>query len=212
MRRWTSRGPIGAQLDSSSAMTREASNLLEVVVDALALGGDRLGGDGIGLGHGVLPVQFLDSTRRLLAGHRLLMPRSGPIVHPGCGGGTYRRAWGPSMPGPDLAHRRREAWIGAMGSLSGVAALIAAIAVGVRLLRRRAVERARPGRSADRHSHPRLRRDGHRRPPAGVSVRRPLLIRGEGPGSAPQLRVAHLECRRCEREASVYFDVSAVLH
>src|SRR6188472_3076474 len=37
-----------------------------------------------------------------------------------------------------------------MGSLLGVAALIAVIAVGMRLLRRRAVERAQPGRSADR--------------------------------------------------------------
>ena len=37
-------------------------------------------------------------------------------------------------------------------------------------------------------------------------------VRGEGPGSTPGRRVAHLECRRCEREAWMYFDVSQVRH
>jgi len=100
-----------------------------------------------------------------------------------------------------------------MGSLLGVAALIAVIAVGMRLLRRRAVERAQPGRSADRAIP--IRDYGEmdiavqlQACPCGGRY----LVRGEGPGSAPQLRVAHLECRRCEREASMYFDVSEVLH
>jgi hypothetical protein len=100
-----------------------------------------------------------------------------------------------------------------MGSLLGVAALIAVIAVGMRLLRRRAVERAQPGRSPDQ---PIVIRDYGE---MDIAVRLQAcpcgghyLLRGEGPGAAPQLRAAHLECRRCEREAWVYFDVSQVLH
>ena len=100
-----------------------------------------------------------------------------------------------------------------MAGLLGLAALIAAIAVGLRLLRRRAAERAQPGRSPDR---PIAIRDygemdfavGLQTCPCGGRY----ALRGEGPGAGTQLRIAHLECRRCEREVSVYFDVSQVLH
>lgn len=100
-----------------------------------------------------------------------------------------------------------------MGSLLGLAALVAAIAVGLRLLRRRAAEAAQPGRDPER---PIAIRDygeidlaiGLQTCPCGGHYG----LRGEGPGSRSHLRVAHLECQRCEREAAVYFDVSQVLH
>lgn len=100
-----------------------------------------------------------------------------------------------------------------MGSLLGVAALLAAVVVGMRLWRRRVAESAQPGRSPDR---PIAIRDFGE---IDVAVRLQTcpcggryVLRGEGPGAASQLRIAHLECRRCEREAAVYFDVSQVLH
>lgn len=100
-----------------------------------------------------------------------------------------------------------------MGSLLGIVALIAAVVIGVRLLRRRATERAQPGRSPERAIA--IRDYGEM--DFAVSTQTCVCggrfaIRGEGPGAGPQLRVAHLECRRCEREAVVYFDVSQVLH
>jgi hypothetical protein len=101
-----------------------------------------------------------------------------------------------------------------MGSLLGLAALIAAVAVGLRVLQRRAAERARPGASpataipiadyGDIDVAIRIQacRCGGR-----------FTVRGEGPlGSPGALRVAHLECRRCERELRLYFDLSTVLH
>ena len=100
-----------------------------------------------------------------------------------------------------------------MGSLLGVAALIAVIAVGLRLLRRRAAERAQPGRDP---AQPIAIRDYGEMDFAVALQKCPCggrySLRGEGPGASAQLRVAHLECRRCEREAEVYFDVSQVLH
>ena len=103
--------------------------------------------------------------------------------------------------------------IGAMGSLLGLVALVAAIVVGLRLMRRRAVERAQPGRSAEGAIA--IRDYGEidiavrlQRCPCGGGYE----LRGEGPDARPSIRVAHLECRRCEREAWVYFDVSGVLH
>lgn len=99
-----------------------------------------------------------------------------------------------------------------MGSLLGLAALLAALVVGLRLLRRRAIERAQPGRSAERAIP--IRDYGEmdiavrlQRCPCGGGY----ALRGEGPDAAG-VRVAHLECRRCEREAWVYFDVSQVRH
>lgn len=100
-----------------------------------------------------------------------------------------------------------------MGSLLGLAALTAAIALGVRLVRRWARARAQPGRDPDR---PIVIRDYGE---IDLAVAQQVCacggryaLRGEGPSRSPRRRVAHLECRRCEREARVYFDVSQVLH
>jgi hypothetical protein len=102
----------------------------------------------------------------------------------------------------------------AMGSLLGLAALIAALGIGIRRLQHRAVERARPGATPttaipitdysdiDVAVAMQTCRCGGR-----------YVLRGEGPASPPgALRVAHLECRRCEREARVYFDLSTIRH
>jgi hypothetical protein len=100
-----------------------------------------------------------------------------------------------------------------MASLLGVTALIVAVIIGVRLLRRRAGERAQPGRSPDRaiairdYGEIDVAIAGQTCPCGGD-----YSLRGEGPAAGAQLRVAHLECRRCEREVAVYFDVSQVLH
>jgi hypothetical protein len=99
-----------------------------------------------------------------------------------------------------------------MGSLLGVAALIAAVAAGLRLLQQRAVERARPGATPARAIP--ITDYGDIDVAVGMLACRcggRFFLRGEGPASPP-LRVAHLECRRCEREQRVYFDVSAVRH
>lgn len=100
-----------------------------------------------------------------------------------------------------------------MGALLGLAALVAAIVLGLRFMRQRAVERAQPGGTAgaaipiedygDMDIAVRLQscRCGGR-----------FVIRGEGPGPTPALRVAHLECRKCERERALYFDLSTVRH
>ena len=100
-----------------------------------------------------------------------------------------------------------------MGALLGLAAVIAVIAVGLRLLRRRAAERAQPGRSPDA---PIAIRDYGEMDFAVALQTCPCggryALRGEGPGAGTQLRIARLECRRCEREVAVYFDVSQVLH
>ena len=96
----------------------------------------------------------------------------------------------------------------------GVAALIAAVAVGLRLLQQRAVERARPGASPA-NAIP-ITDYSDIDVAVGMQACRcggRFAVRGEGPASPPgSLRVAHLECRRCEREQRVYFDVSAVRH
>jgi hypothetical protein len=101
-----------------------------------------------------------------------------------------------------------------MGSLLGVAALIAAVAVGLRLLQQRAVERARPGASPA-NAIP-ITDYSDIDVAVGMQACRcggRFVVRGEGPATPPgSLRVAHLECRRCEREQRVYFDVSAVRH
>ena len=100
-----------------------------------------------------------------------------------------------------------------MGSLLGVAALVAAVAVGLRLWRRRAHERAQPGRDPER---PIVIRDYGEMDIALAQQVCPCggryALRGEGPCATAGLRVAHRECRRCEREAWVHFDVSQVLH
>jgi len=99
-----------------------------------------------------------------------------------------------------------------MAGLLGLAALVAVIVVGVRLLQQRAVERARPGATpttaipitdyGDMDLAINLqtcRCGGH------------FVVRGESPARG-SLRVAHLECRKCEREQRLYFDVSTVRH
>jgi hypothetical protein len=101
-----------------------------------------------------------------------------------------------------------------MGSLLGLAALVAVIALGLRMLQQRAADRARPGATpataiqiadySDIDVAVRIetcRCGGH------------FIVRGEGPAAQPgSLRVAHLECRKCEREQRLYFDVSTVRH
>lgn len=99
-----------------------------------------------------------------------------------------------------------------MGSLLGVVALVTAIVVGVRILRRRAAERDQPGRDPERPIA--IRDYGEMDIAVGTQVcpcGGRYALRGEGPG-AGRLRVAHLECRRCERAAVIYFDLSHVLH
>ena len=90
---------------------------------------------------------------------------------------------------------------------------VASVAVGLRLIRRRARVRAQPGRDPER---PIAIRDYGEMDFAVAQQVCPCggryALRGEGPVAAARLRVAHLECRRCEREAWVYFDVSQVLH
>src|SRR5262245_35229560 len=101
-----------------------------------------------------------------------------------------------------------------MGSLLGVAALIAAVALALRALQQRAAERGRPGASPanaipiEDYSDIDVAVRSQACPCGGRFV-----VRGEGPASAPDsLRVAHLECRKCERERRLYFDVSTVRH
>ncbi len=101
-----------------------------------------------------------------------------------------------------------------MGSLLGLAALIAAVVAGLRYLQQRAADRARPGATPttaipvvdygeiDLAVRMQTCRCGGR-----------FAVRGEGPASRPgSLRVAHLECQKCEREQRLYFDVSTVQH
>lgn len=102
----------------------------------------------------------------------------------------------------------------AMGSLLGLAALIAAIGLGVRLLQRRAAERARAG-ATPQTAIP-ITDYSDIDVAIGIQTCRcggRFLIRGEGPAGQPgSLRVARLECRKCEREQRLYFDVSTVRH
>lgn len=101
-----------------------------------------------------------------------------------------------------------------MASLLGVVALISAIVVGLRLLQQRAVDRARPGATPDTA----IPITDYSDIDVAVNMQTcrcggRFTLRGEGPASPPgSLRVAHLECRRCEREQRVYFDVSTVRH
>lgn len=97
----------------------------------------------------------------------------------------------------------------------GIAALVAVLVVAVRLVQQSAFERAQPGRSpataipiedyGDMDLAVRMQtcRCGGR-----------YILRGEGPlpDAERPLRVAHMECRRCERQRRLYFDLSAVRH
>ena len=99
-----------------------------------------------------------------------------------------------------------------MGALLGLVAVTVGIILGLRAMQRRAVARAQPGRTAEQPIP--ITDYGE----MDLSVRLQSCpcggrysIRGEGP-AADGLRVAQLECRRCEREVSMYFDVRGVLH
>lgn len=102
-----------------------------------------------------------------------------------------------------------------LSALLGLAALIAAIAAGLRLMRRHAVESAQPGRT------PTTAIPIHDYGEIEIAVRLRTCVcggrfalRGEGPVSDSDrpLRVALLECRRCEREQRLFFDLSEVRH
>jgi hypothetical protein len=100
-----------------------------------------------------------------------------------------------------------------MGALLGLVALAAAIIVGLRALQQRAVERARPGRSPA--SAIAIEDYGDMDIAVRMQVCRcggRFAVRGEGPTREAHLRMTQLECRRCEREQRLYFDVSTVRH
>jgi hypothetical protein len=97
----------------------------------------------------------------------------------------------------------------------GVAAIVAVLIIAVRLIQQRAFERSQPGRSRDAAIPIEDYGD------MDIAVRMQTcrcggryLLRGEGPlpDAERPLRVAHMECRRCERQQRLYFDLSAVRH
>jgi hypothetical protein len=97
----------------------------------------------------------------------------------------------------------------------GAAALLAVLVVTVRWIQQRAGERSQPGRSRDTAIPIEDYGD------MDVAVRMQTCrcggryaLRGEGPlpDAERPLRVAHMECRRCERQQRLYFDLSAVRH
>lgn len=102
-----------------------------------------------------------------------------------------------------------------MSLMIGGAALLAVLVVGVRLIQQRAIERSQPGRSPDTAIPIEDYGD------MDFAVRMQTcrcggryLLRGEGSlaDADRPLRIAHMECRRCERQRRLYFDLSAVRH
>jgi hypothetical protein len=102
-----------------------------------------------------------------------------------------------------------------IAGLMALAVLAAVAVVALRLLQRRAVERARPGATAATaiaiHDYGEM----------DIAVRLQtcacgghFCLRGEGPlsGADRPTRVAHLECQKCERERRLYFDLSSLRH
>jgi hypothetical protein len=96
-----------------------------------------------------------------------------------------------------------------------LAAVIAVALTTVRYLQRRAVERAMPGRSPETAIPIENYAD------IDVAIRMQscrcggrLVVRGEGPSAhrGHPLRVTRLECRSCERERQLYFDLSTLRH
>jgi hypothetical protein len=93
----------------------------------------------------------------------------------------------------------------------GLAVLAAVVVLGWRALRARRREAMNPGRSpetailatdyGDIDAAARQQR---------CSCGGSFTVRGEG--SRESLRIVRLECRRCERERVMYFDVSQVRH
>lgn len=100
-----------------------------------------------------------------------------------------------------------------MASLLGVVALLAAIIVAWRAMQQRTIERAQPGRSPATAIAIEDYGD------MDIAVRMQVCrcggrfdVRGEGPTREPHLRMAQLECRRCEREQRLYFDLRTIRH
>lgn len=96
-----------------------------------------------------------------------------------------------------------------------IAAVLAVVVTAVRYAQHRAVERARPGGS------PQTAIPIENYADIDVAVRMQscrcggrFLVRGEGPAQhrGRPLRVTHLECRSCERERRLYFDLSTLRH
>ena len=102
-----------------------------------------------------------------------------------------------------------------LSALLGLSALIAAIVLGVRMLRQHAVESAQPGRTQATaipiHDYGEIEIAVRLRTCACGGR---FALRGEGPvGDAERpLRVALLECRKCEREQKLFFDLTEVRH
>jgi hypothetical protein len=102
-----------------------------------------------------------------------------------------------------------------MNLLLSLAIVLVLAVCGVKLFQQWRLERARPGRSqasaipienyADIDVTVRLQSC-----PCGGRY----AIRGEGPvtGTARPLRTTHLECRRCNRERVLYFDLTNLKH
>lgn len=116
---------------------------------------------------------------------------------------------------PGASAERRETIRRMITLALALAVLITLLVVGLRVLQRRAVERSLPGRSPSTAIHIENYAD------IDVAVRMQtcpcggrFMVRGEGPvtHAGRPLRVAHLECRRCERERSMYFDLTTLRH
>jgi hypothetical protein len=97
----------------------------------------------------------------------------------------------------------------------GLVAVLAVVVTTVRYVQKRAVERARPGAS------PQTAIPIENYADIDVAVRMQscrcggrFVVRGEGPSQhqGRPLRVTHLECRSCEREQRLYFDLSTLRH
>lgn len=104
-------------------------------------------------------------------------------------------------------------WAAVVSALFSVAVLAAVFVVGVRFLRRHASERRQPGRSPERAIP--IEDYGE----IDIAVRSAacacggrFVLRGEAPVDDPtrSLRVAVVECRRCERERRLFFDLSTI--
>jgi hypothetical protein len=97
----------------------------------------------------------------------------------------------------------------------GGAAFIAVLVVAVRMIQQRAIERTQPGRNPD-YAIP-IENYGDMDFAVRMQTCRcggRYLLRGEEPllQAHRPLRIAHMECSRCERPRRLYFDLSAVRH
>jgi hypothetical protein len=102
-----------------------------------------------------------------------------------------------------------------LSAVLAVAVLVAVVAAVARVVQQRAVEGARPGRSAA-NAIP-IQDYGEIDIALRLNTCRcggRFLLRGEAPlaDAERSLRVAIVECRRCEREQRFFFDLSQVRH